>query len=943
MFSPIHTFHGHTPAYDPQDTIACLHALGTLSEIGQDPDGVPLLQASIDYTPFTPLNSPAKKLKGILRLNRGQKEPAIIGGFGYFFIVCSFYDLDMADVGNFNDNPTIIVTGKPSGIDHETDTIIKFRVSSYITGITEPPFDQAYNSKHTMDRRARPQKVLTLPQWVGKYFALLDDPEESNLPSPALQAARFALSGFDPEDCSITVIDTDSHKVRQEGPMPYIRRDYDSLIGFTNDYPVHRDVAFYPLPSPERRLKNLSTGQTSMQDIDPGKIPNIIFATFGERGSVRIHFPALYEVESAGQGVLRNYREQFYDEVIRPAAQAVIPEAILDWPTSYESAEFKDRKATQGFKNSTVLINGTNAGLLAQQMRLVVQQNQDTLSWANRFVWGIEVRGIKDTTFHELDDPDLILDEAMETALAGLTTKPGDSWYMDVGLEYVVDGTALLWSTDQHIDILVSSLGIPIEDANRIVCRRGTSYTKDPATHLTTLSGFRTTTGDFGGHMSATYLQAYTTDKAQTYQPNGLTYGKAITPKQAMDGTPPPFCVALQNTYHQAKSNVNVATRLEVRVPLSSAQEALRSPPDSLWQGMVSYSRELWWVYRQLKLIAATNILTELNMNSRPQRMRECNLTFVLGLVHMINSLHSSPDETSRARRLAKAIFPLTLDGTTPGLMPSSDSLGQNTSPYDGIPYAPGGVIYLRPFFLRPEAGEIRFMVQTTLDERAYVAYWGCSPKDIRETLWPTGRTRRHLGKQITSRKGKTRRPPPPTEAGPSLPLPQFQRFDNIIVTNDPTIEETLLDIVDDPCAGPATLADRLTQIFKQFTTDIIQKIPGTNRRTNPGALTLQYCPLDQEARTLVTLDDYHNNNDFTKLFVCVQFKHANRTEWALTVNCMFPTSSDNIPADIRHFPTCDYWSVWLALLDELNVDDLTYARSVLTRMVTDMPWLPGL
>lgn len=321
-----------------------------------------------------------------------------------------------------------------------------------------------------------------------------------------------------------------------------------------------------------------------------------MFGTFGERGSLRVHFPGLFE-NSTGltPEVSREHRAIFYNKVIRRASQECVPEATLDWPTDYKAAEFRDKNPAGGSQHSSVMISAENASVVATRMRQIVNNADDSLKWAKHFVWGVEVRGIKDTCIHTLDDPEWITDEALAAAKAGLEVTNGGTWYIDVGLEYIMDESCLLWSLDQHVHILASTLNIGNDDANRIVCRRGTTYSKDPATHLYSLSGFRTTTGAFGGQYGAVYVQAYTTDKSQTFHPHGYNSGKAISPKHAIEGTPPDYISQLKTTYQSAQSNIDVAARLEVRVPFSQAENVLRNPPDTLWEGMVCYPRELWW------------------------------------------------------------------------------------------------------------------------------------------------------------------------------------------------------------------------------------------------------------------------------------------------------------------------------------------------------------
>lgn len=98
-----------------------------------------------------------------------------------------------------------------------------------------------------MERRVRPMSSATLPEWLEKWFAICDTVPQPHKPDPVLNASRFGLTGIDRTDESITCISTTDAKISSiDAGEPFIRRDYDSIIGYSATYPLSRQVSFFP-------------------------------------------------------------------------------------------------------------------------------------------------------------------------------------------------------------------------------------------------------------------------------------------------------------------------------------------------------------------------------------------------------------------------------------------------------------------------------------------------------------------------------------------------------------------------------------------------------------------------------------------------------------------------------------------------------------------------
>ena len=97
-------------------------------------------------------------------------------------------------------------------------------------------------------------QYVTLAQHVTKFAEIREADGVPGRPIPDLQAARYSLTGWNPESTYITGINTAANLIGEvpEADLPAIRRDYDSLIGFTKDCPVSTAMMYFPNPPPSR-------------------------------------------------------------------------------------------------------------------------------------------------------------------------------------------------------------------------------------------------------------------------------------------------------------------------------------------------------------------------------------------------------------------------------------------------------------------------------------------------------------------------------------------------------------------------------------------------------------------------------------------------------------------------------------------------------------------
>jgi len=94
---------------------------------------------------------------------------------------------------------------------------------------------------------------LSVAQWIRRHQAISNAPG-AHQSLPAFRAAEWALTGYDRAANEQGRIEALRNRPIANGTMPYIRRDYDSLIGFTSHIPVKSSLFLYVRPNATRAL-----------------------------------------------------------------------------------------------------------------------------------------------------------------------------------------------------------------------------------------------------------------------------------------------------------------------------------------------------------------------------------------------------------------------------------------------------------------------------------------------------------------------------------------------------------------------------------------------------------------------------------------------------------------------------------------------------------------
>ena len=94
----------------------------------------------------------------------------------------------------------------------------------------------------------------SLVGFMNRFSALRNRQPRGSQPTPELLAARFGVTGM-ASNTSVMSITTSGDSLRQSQSDPYIRRDIDSVIGFSDALPVVDAINYMPYPNISRTLE----------------------------------------------------------------------------------------------------------------------------------------------------------------------------------------------------------------------------------------------------------------------------------------------------------------------------------------------------------------------------------------------------------------------------------------------------------------------------------------------------------------------------------------------------------------------------------------------------------------------------------------------------------------------------------------------------------------
>ncbi len=289
----------------------------------------------------------------------------------------------------------------------------------------------------------------------------------------------------------------------------------------------------------------------------------------------------------------------WYERGFRPAIEKLLPTFAAEWPATYRTEEI--RAGNVGSWGRRSINRDIVQGLMHDVHLQALIDPDDALDWAMDAFVMHTVRGTKLVSFHPTAAGPAAeyLDTFIRDAkIVGNAFDRGE-WYIDVGIQISSkEEMCVQWTTASHHRIVEQALRIPERDAQRITEINSSKYTRDLASHLTAVSGFRIKPGPrAAGRFQVCYLQAYTTDKTVTYHPKGKHFALHLTSAEALGKHQPTTTVdGIHSIYEGATTANHSSARLEARVPVQFATTVLTQFEHEVMRGCLClFTKKEWW------------------------------------------------------------------------------------------------------------------------------------------------------------------------------------------------------------------------------------------------------------------------------------------------------------------------------------------------------------
>ncbi|KAK7675980.1 hypothetical protein QCA50_014254 [Cerrena zonata] len=746
-----------------------------------------------------------------------------------------------------------------------------------------------------------------------------------------------------------------------------ITRDFDSVIGITDNLPYTHPLAIFPVP-PFRETLTQDVHLSGPAFLDAATkgpvplhtIPNLAFAKVNNRHIARLFLPKLYA--TGEKKVPTTILRSFYNTCTREVVREVCPEHIAHWPHDYTSAttQYRDLRGHLHFCTLDLPPHRirTFGQLLLEKVR--------AKPWGEDAYFVHQLRGTKDYTIHGPQAQEHMID-ALDDLLLGidpeLVEAEPDSWWGDVGIEVRSPGKVLQWLTEGHANLLRHILPEIPEDQIASILRQP-AFKPDMAAQIRDYSGFRYHCRKrIQEATNVHYINAYTTDKSPFYQLHAGLFRR----RKASDLLPSNIdkllddlergqdilsqCggIPVDGEMEAAEGPQEGAVRIEVRVPLIKFGQVLATfPPELIQTCIVRIKPEIWWQFKYYRHVAILIVVTYMSRCRASRRREKPYLTLGAILIYMLNALHYRPARGQAEDKLVLCCCQRVADGSGESDSDEEDEPNQPRSLLVPILYKKG-IYNIAGIIMRH--GDARIHVFTTVSDHSLSffynepsltsiqAYFGVhhqiagTTTRINPNRNPNKRVRTHEI-QLDDVPAEQRVDFRLAERGVVVEAPPPRRGPDIDALTDMDVDMELLGFVPNP--QPISVNDRVELIWHQFPRDIISKGPNERGESKPS-----YLCMSGEAIQAATIAIF-NTRDMRDIFVRVQWRQADTKTWDETLfRRYFPPADAQIPTKFQNFRNCVYWQNWRQLIAEMTPTNAIITTACIKAKFDTLLWLP--
>ena len=372
--------------------------------------------------------------------------------------------------------------------------------------------------------------------------------------------------------------------------------------------------------------------------------------------------------------------------------------------------------------------------------------------------------------------------------------------------------------------------------------------------------------------------------------------------------------------------------------------------------------------FRNFRLLALSRVLSSQALGSPALRVKPEALLLTAASLWLVNSLHARPDDGPASRNLMEAVLPLT-DTNDPDQLiiafhPRRRGEGQEEEESDdeedsdpALPYHPYGVIFLRRIMLdnvpRMRAGG------GYLNPAAFRCIFGDTPEGVEHTYYTVGiiPASSLAGQRVVTNKSKRTPTFIIAEAGPSRLADRADGADDMEVDQPANLAAStpLFNLAEKGLQLPPPAVDSgsdmeelseeqrepekdidqtITDLFRQFMTDMMVKVPNPRGSGNPS-----YCLLDRDAR-LRASEDLFKNGELSDIWRACQYKVGSREDFNLVLYHLFPPC-EHKTGKVQNYRQCQYYIKWKTICATAKPNTVNTIHLAIKQRIDKFTWLP--
>jgi hypothetical protein len=339
--------------------------------------------------------------------------------------------------------------------------------------------------------------------------------------------------------------------------------------------------------------------------------------------------------------------------------------------------------------------------------------------------------------------------------------------------------------------------------------------------------------------------------------------------------------------------------------------------------------------WKSTRLRAAGTVMGAHNQATKDHRFAHTVLQLTTGLVWMVNSINSRPDDGSAARDLMLTVLPVTNDYNDGNLLfPPPQNHDRNPD----ILYAPYGAVFFMRLKWPPLTEVPRLSWGHVMNDRSFKHFFGCTYFDLRAKYVRTGFMQRdQIPKaHVPTLKGKTTLHP---NQDVDEALRAFHTLAIDVVPPQGIQDEEDMDIPPEELGQQQQddMAIWTTKLWQQFLSDLLQKC-GNSRGDSTIA---SHCRMTMAQRTSASMELYQQLN-LALIFRRVQWRYADQKEWLHAFEIYWPKKNHVTGLSIQNLKTMQYYTTWKSQVAKLTMQEVEHIRNRLWVIFRSLKWIPN-